>query len=75
MALRLVRRRLQVACSITLLATVALTGCSDEDPGFAPGGDRPPSSSDTLGLCPSGGPDATTPPAGCLDEGGRVQRP
>ncbi len=58
------------------LAAGLLLGCSDEqDPGFAPGGERPQSTSDTLGQCPPDGPDATTPAAGCLDADGSVQRP
>ena len=53
-----------------------LVGCTDEqDPGLAPGEERPRETSDTLGRCPPDGPDATTPPAGCVDAEGRVQRP
>lgn len=59
------------------LALVALLGaCSDEqDPGLAPSGDEPATTSNTLGQCPAGGPDATTPAAGCLGADGTVQRP
>ncbi len=58
------------------LALTLLVGCSDgQDPGLAPGGERPESTSNTLGQCPPGGPDATTPVAGCIDSGGQVRRP
>lgn len=62
---------------LVALVALALTGCAADDP---PALDVdvvevPDSTSDTLGSCPAGGPDATTPPAGCLDAGGQVQRP
>lgn len=58
------------------LALALLAGCSDgQDPGLAPGGERPESTSNTLGQCPPDGPDATTPAAGCIDAGGQVRRP
>lgn len=65
--------RVAVAAIVLVVAPVA--ACSDDqDPGLVPqdGTDQP---SVTLGPCPPGGPDATTPPAGCLDTDGRVQRP
>ncbi len=56
---------------------VAAACSSSQDPGISPstidGG--PSTTSHTLVACPPGGPDATTPPAGCLDEDGRVVRP
>lgn len=68
------RRRL-----LRLLAVVALAlaACeSGQDPGIAPEQlDGPAPTSDTLPDCPPGGPDATTPPAGCLGPDGSVQRP
>ena len=56
---------------------LALTACeSDQDPGLDPAGVQGTArTSDTLGACPDGGPDATTPPAGCLGADGSVQRP
>lgn len=58
------------------LALGVLVGCSDgQDPGLAPDTGGPRETSDTLGRCPPGGPDVTTPPAGCIDAEGRVQRP
>lgn len=62
----------------TLLALVAtLAACSSgQDPGIAPGtSDGTVTTSRTLERCPPGGPDATTPAAGCLDEDGAVVRP
>ena len=61
--------------ALLALALLVSAGCDDgQDPGV-PAGDAPAQTSDTLGACPPGGPDATTPPAGCLGEDGRVQRP
>ncbi len=57
------------------LAVGALVACADEqDPGLAPSGDEPATTSDTLGQCPPGGPDVTTPPAGCIGDDGQVLR-
>jgi hypothetical protein len=62
-----------VVAAIALVVGVAACG-SDQDPGFTPPTDDGPSTtSHTLGACPPGGPDATTPPAGCLDADGNVQ--
>jgi hypothetical protein len=61
----------------TLLLPVALLACSsDQDPGVTPSTQPGPSTtSHVLQPCPDGGPDATTPPAGCLDPEGNVVRP
>ena len=66
-------RRWILAAAIVLV----LAGCeSDQDPGLDPGvGEADARTSDTLGTCPPGGPDATTPEAGCLGPDGAVQRP
>ncbi|WP_436794547.1 hypothetical protein [Actinospongicola halichondriae] len=57
------------------LALAALTACADaQDPGLAPSGDEPATTSNTLGQCPAGGPDATTPAAGCIGDDGQVLR-
>ena len=60
-----------------LLVLVAVGSCSSgQDPGISPGTTSGPgTTSRTLQPCPDGGPDATTPPAGCLDEDGNVLRP
>jgi predicted small secreted protein len=55
-----------------------LAGCeTGQDPGLdtGPGADAPATTSDTLPDCPPGGPDATTPDAGCIDGDGAVVRP
>lgn len=62
---------------VVLALVLALGACeSDQDPGLDPGlVEGPARTSDTLGSCPPGGPDATTPPAGCLGPDGSVLRP
>ncbi len=56
-------------------ALATLVACGDsQDPGLGPSGDRPASTSNTLGQCPDGGPDATTPAAGCIGPEGQVLR-
>lgn len=68
-------RRPTVRAVVAGWALVLLAGCAaEQDPGVPPA-DGPVETSDTLGACPDGGPDATTPAAGCLDPDGRVQRP
>jgi hypothetical protein len=67
-----------VAAAVAAVALgLGAAGCeSGQDPGVTPsssGGAG--TTSNTLGACPPGGPDATTPAAGCLDADGRVQRP
>lgn len=59
------------------LVVVALAGCSGDDPPAldVDGVEVPATTSDTLGSCPTGGPDATTSAAGCLDADGQVRRP
>ena len=67
------RRTRTLVAILALVAGVAACG-SDQDPGFTPDtGGGPSTTSHTLGTCPPGGPDATTPPAGCLDAEGNVQ--
>ncbi len=60
-----------------LFVLVGLAACSnDQDPGIVPndvGGSE--GTSNYLQRCPDGGPDETTPSAGCLDEDGAVLRP
>jgi hypothetical protein len=63
----------------TLVAVLALTAgaaaCgSEQDPGVTPGSTTggPTTTSHLLSACPAGGPDATTPAAGCLDADGKV---
>lgn len=62
-----------------LAAGLLLAGAcsSGQDPGVpaSPGSSGPTTTSHLLERCPPGGPDATTPPEGCLDEEGVVVRP
>lgn len=61
--------------ALVLVGATAACG-SDQDPGFeAPPGDGSKVTSHLLEPCPPGGPDETTPDAGCLDEDGTVVRP
>jgi hypothetical protein len=66
-----VRRAVAVAALL-----MALAACGrDQDPGVVPTGPTtggPPTTSHLLGQCPPGGPDATTPPVGCLGADGKV---
>ena len=63
----------RVAALLVLLAAACSSG---QDPGITPSTESgPTTTSHTLGACPAGGPDATTPPAGCLDADGNVQHP
>ena len=65
------------AALLALAVVLGAAGCSGgQDPEIAPsGGGGPSTTSRSLQPCPSGGPDATTPAAGCLDPDGVVQRP
>ena len=61
---------------LALLVVVGTACSSGQDPGLTPVTDAgPTTTSQTLPPCPAGGPDTTTPAAGCLDEGGAVVRP
>jgi hypothetical protein len=62
---------------VALLVVVVAAGCSaGQDPGVTPSTDEgPTTTSRALAPCPAGGPDATTPAAGCLDADGAVVRP
>jgi hypothetical protein len=60
------------------VALLLATACSaGQDPGVPTtvGQGGPTTTSHLLGRCPSGGPDTTTPPEGCLDEQGVVVQP
>ena len=63
--------------AVALLLVVAAAACaSGQDPGLTPSTESgPTTTSHTLQPCPDGGPDATTPPAGCVDPDGNVVRP
>jgi hypothetical protein len=67
-------RRLAFAAALLLGAAACSSG---QDPGIEqqPTNSGPSTSSGFLQPCPPGGPDATTPPAGCLDPEGNVVRP
>lgn len=61
---------------LALALLVGAAGCSaGQDPEIAPpGGGGPSTTSRSLEPCPPGGPDASTPAAGCLDDDGSVRR-
>lgn len=63
-------RRFVVAAGL-----LAASCAADDPPALDTDPSAPAITSDTLGACPPGGPDATTAPAGCLDADGRVLRP
>jgi hypothetical protein len=55
---------------------IALAACSSgQDPGVTSVDGGPTTTSRPLAPCPPGGPDATTPPAGCIGDDGSVLRP
>lgn len=58
-------------------AVLLATACAArQEPGLTTTSELgPTTTSHTLGPCPEGGPDATTPAAGCLDPTGVVVRP
>ena len=67
--------RRAVAAMVLVMAAACASG---QDPGVDPGtstSSGPTTTSHVLGPCPDGGPDATTPPAGCLDPDGNVVHP
>lgn len=63
--------------ALVIVGALAIGGCANgQDPGLTETTDAgPTTTSQTLGSCPPGGPDATTPAAGCLDADGTVVRP
>jgi hypothetical protein len=65
------RRLLAVALAVSIGAACS----SGQEPEIAPASDGGPvTTSRALQPCPPGGPDETTPPAGCLDDEGNVVR-
>ena len=64
-------------CRTALVALLLGTaGCtSDDPPTLELESDAPRVTSDTLPDCRAAGLDAAVPPAGCIDEDGRVTRP
>jgi len=67
----------RAALAVALTFSLTLVACSSEqDPGLTPApADGTETTSRTLQPCPEGGPDATTPAAGCLAGDGSVVRP
>lgn len=64
-----------VRAGVVALALAGVAGCgSGQDPGLTPEGTSggPSTTSRLLESCPPGGPDASTPAAGCLDDDGNV---
>jgi hypothetical protein len=69
-----VKTLLQGMAALLLLA-VAACGSNDQNPGIQNSNSGPTTTSHLLASCPPGGPDATTPAAGCLDPNGNVVHP
>lgn len=64
--------------ALLVAAIVLASACtSEQDPGVPamPDAGGPSTTSRVLEPCPPGGPDASTLPAGCLDDDGTVVRP
>jgi hypothetical protein len=71
-----VTRTWRLCAALVVLSALGASGCgSEQDPGVPAPASGPVTTSVTLSACPPGGPDATTPPAGCLDDDGTVVRP
>lgn len=68
-------RPLRGAVALLALALSVAACTTDDPPALDTDPDTPRVTSDTLPDCPTGGPDETTPPAGCLDPEGKVVRP
>ncbi len=68
------RTRALAAAAVGVLLMVGVAACgNDQNPGIQPTGSSGPSTtSHLIGSCPPGGPDATTPPVGCLDAHGNL---
>lgn len=68
---------LRRSAAVVTVALLAVTGCtSTQEPDIAPSTSAgPTTTSRALAPCPPGGPDATTPSAGCLDDDGSVVHP
>lgn len=65
-------RRLLLALTVVVGAAAC---AADQEPEIVPAtNDGPSTTSQVLQPCPPGGPDATTPAAGCLDDDGSVVR-
>ena len=70
-------RRTVLAAAVLVGASGAAACSRDQDPGIVPsestvkGATTPPPQLPQD--CPPGGPDATTPAAGCVDEDGNIQ--
>ena len=62
---------------LALALVLGAAGCAaGQEPEIAPSTDGgPTTTSKVLPPCPAGGPDATTPAAGCVGEDGAVERP
>lgn len=72
------RTRRTIAAVALLAAVVGSAACgSDQDPaGFTDDTNQgPTTTSHLIAPCPDGGPDATTPAVGCLDEDGNLVQP
>lgn len=67
----------RLLCALALVAATTAACGSDQDPGVpavpeSGNGSVTTTTSRGLARCPEGGPDSTTPAAGCLDDEGNV---
>jgi len=72
-------RRAVARVAVAAVLLVGVGACArDQDPGIEPTGssvEGPTSPPRFPEACPPGGPDATTPAAGCVDPDGNILRP
>jgi hypothetical protein len=67
---------MRAVAALVVVVAVASACAAEQDPGLTvQPGNATATTSQLLPECPAGGPDTTTPSAGCVGPDGAVQRP